>query len=465
MLPSNSARHFSSLILRLLCISLVAILSCSFQETLAHITFPVYHRTTLEQKHIVARQALGLEYGIMSQTNSSNQTHEPSDSRSELIDINGKSFGEYFSFLQLGTPAREITMIIDSASGFSWVQCEPCLHCAPQIRDPIFDPATSSSYQPIACDVANHNQCPVGSSVPTFCGSDNATCSYEAVYVDGSASIGRLSRETLTLPSSTGSTLQLKGFVFGCGFNNTGPVPALNSSGLMGLDRGNFSITSQFGVNIFSYCLPMHLSNIQASGYLTFGRRSTGATPKLQYTPLLQNNQFAPFSEFYYVNMTGISVNGMLLDIPSSAFEILISGSGGTILSSATYFTYFLHNTYTIVAQAFEGAMDPSVRKANVTSALCYELPITQQQAPHAPNITLHLAGPVHIHLNTDHVLVHIGADVSYNYYCMAFLDSASPDIPFNIIGNFQQQDFLVEYDVGNSRVGFAPTECSRGSP
>ncbi|KAL6909695.1 hypothetical protein ACP4OV_001354 [Aristida adscensionis] len=54
---------------------------------------------------------------------------------------------EFVVTVGFGTPARPSTLIFDTGSDVSWIQCAPCAagKCYPQ-HDPLFDPSKSSSY-------------------------------------------------------------------------------------------------------------------------------------------------------------------------------------------------------------------------------------------------------------------------------------------------------------------------------
>ncbi|TVU34034.1 hypothetical protein EJB05_15856, partial [Eragrostis curvula] len=57
---------------------------------------------------------------------------------------------QYVITISFGTPPDTQTVLIDTDSDVSWVQCVPCLQCHPQ-ADPLFDPSSSSTYSPFSC--------------------------------------------------------------------------------------------------------------------------------------------------------------------------------------------------------------------------------------------------------------------------------------------------------------------------
>jgi hypothetical protein len=54
---------------------------------------------------------------------------------------------QYVITVRLGSPGVTQTVLMDTGSDVSWVQCVPCSKCYPQ-ADPLFDPRSSSTYSP-----------------------------------------------------------------------------------------------------------------------------------------------------------------------------------------------------------------------------------------------------------------------------------------------------------------------------
>ncbi|TVU28768.1 hypothetical protein EJB05_20301, partial [Eragrostis curvula] len=240
---------------------------------------------------------------------------------------------EYVIRVGIGSPAVTQTVLIDTGSDVSWVQCKPCAQCHNQV-DPLFDPSASSTYAPFSC----------GSGACAQLGQEGAGCStssqcqYQVQYGDGSTTTGTYSADTLTLGSST-----VRNFQFGCSHVESGFDDL--TDGLMGLGGGPQSLVSQttgtFG-KAFSYCLPA--SSDSSSGFLTLGAGTSGGFVK---TPLFRTN----IPTFYVVRLQAIRVGGKQLNIPPSVF------SAGSIFDSGTVITQLPRAAYSALRSAFKAGM------------------------------------------------------------------------------------------------------------
>ena len=100
---------------------------------------------------------------------------------------------------------------MDTGSDLIWVQCEKCQQCHSQF-DLIFDPTRSSSYTEIPCESL---ACDRLNGKLDF---DYASsCSYQALYGDGSKSKGTLVFETIVFGDA-----RILNMAIGCGHSNKG---------------------------------------------------------------------------------------------------------------------------------------------------------------------------------------------------------------------------------------------------
>ncbi|KAG6505701.1 hypothetical protein ZIOFF_038066 [Zingiber officinale] len=296
---------------------------------------------------------------------------------------------------------------------------------------PLFDPSLSSTYANISC-------------ASSFCDElGNATCSasncvYSVEYGDGSVTTGIYAQDTLTL-----STDSISGFHFGCGERNMGLFG--RTDGLLGLGRQKPSLVSQtytqYG-GVFSYCLPLTSSSV---GYLAFGSYPAG---NLMLTPMLSKPSDP---RFYYLALTGISVDGQLLSVPPSIFA-----NSGTIIDSGTVITRLPDTAYSALRSAFRQGMT-AYKAVQGTKLLdtCYDFSGSGDQA-NIPTVGLHLGGGVTINLGKARILY----TLSSSQTCLAFASNGD-DSSVGILGNTQQKGFNVLYDIDNRVIGFGPEGCS----
>ncbi|KAL3501675.1 hypothetical protein ACH5RR_036124 [Cinchona calisaya] len=240
--------------------------------------------------------------------------------------------GEYFTRVGIGSPPRRVFLALDTGSDVTWLQCAPCAHCYQQV-DPIFQPASSSSFSPLSCE---SQQC--RSLDVSQCG--DGTCQYEVDYGDRSSSTeGDLVTETITF----GGSAPVNNMAIGCGHDNRGLFAG--AAGLIGLGGGPLSFPSQIKATSFSYCFVDPDS--EASSTLDFN----AATPTDAVTvPLLRNPKI---DTFRYVDLTGISVAGELLSIPPSSFKLKDNGDGGVVIDSGTTLTLLQTEAYNVYVMRF----------------------------------------------------------------------------------------------------------------
>ncbi|CAL5043099.1 unnamed protein product [Urochloa decumbens] len=127
---------------------------------------------------------------------------------------------EYVVTVSLGTPSVSQTLLLDTGSDLSWVQCAPCnsTACYPQ-KDPLFDPSKSSTYALIPCHTdACRNLTADGDGTGCTSGGGAAPCGFFIEYGDESHTTGVYNEETLTLAPG----VTVKDFLFGCARDQEG---------------------------------------------------------------------------------------------------------------------------------------------------------------------------------------------------------------------------------------------------
>jgi len=371
--------------------------------------------------------------------------------------------------VMVGTPSQKQRMVLDTGSELSW------LHCAHKASNPPpFDPTHSPSYNSVPCNSPVCTKKTADFPVPASCDAKRL-CYFTYTYADGTYVEGNLGSDVVTFHPTNprAGPLRIPGVVLGCASSALPGTP-----GLMGLNRGALSFVSQLQtVNIpskFSYCIVDRFLYPNSPGLLFFG--NSPFAKYLHYTQLFTIELPLPYFNraAYSVRLQGIKVGNKLLPIPKSVFLPDHTGAGQTMIDSGTQFTFLLGDAYTPLKQefmrqnrgllknpmggnfVFQGAMD-----------LCYQQPASAPFPAVLSPVTL-LFESAQITLNGHQLLYQIPESSAGNnhangqaIYCFTFGNSDLVPLEANIIGNHHQQNLWIEYDLQNSRIGFARARCN----
>ncbi|CAH2067926.1 unnamed protein product [Thlaspi arvense] len=349
----------------------------------------------------------------------------------------------YIVTVELG--GKNMSLIVDTGSDLTWVQCQPCRSCYNQ-QGPLYDPSVSSYYKTVFCNSSTCQDLVAATGNRGLCGGNSGvektTCDYVVSYGDGSYTRGDLGSESIQL----GDT-KVENFVFGCGRNNKGLFGG--ASGLMGLGRSSVSLVSQTTENfngVFSYCLPSLEDG--ASGSLSFGDDSSvyKNSTSVSYTPLVQNPQLR---SFYILNLTGASIGGVELEASSFGREILIDS--GTVITRLPPSIYKAVKTEFL--KQFSGF--PSAPGYSILGT-CFNL--TSYEDVSIPTIKMFFQGDAELQVDVTGVFYFVKPDASI--VCLA-LASLSYENEVGIIGNYQQKNQRVIYDTKQEMLGIAGENCS----
>ncbi|KDP33484.1 hypothetical protein JCGZ_07055 [Jatropha curcas] len=336
----------------------------------------------------------------------------------------GASLGtsNYIVTIGLGTPKKDLPVVFDTGSDLTWTRCKPQVDT--------FDPTKSASYANISC---RSQLCTSTGGGRSICSS--STCAYGVQYGDGSYSAGFLGQDKLTL----GKKDSYDKFYFGCGQDIEGLFG--KADGLLGLGRDKLSIVSQTASKykkLFSYCLP----TASSTGYLSFGASQSKSA---KFVPLLTTS-----SDFYYLSLTGITVGGQKLSIPTSVFS-----TAGTIIDSGTVITRLPPAAYSALRSAFKKKMAkyPVAAPLSILDT-CFDFSKTQTIT--FPKIVLSFSGTTDVEVDKTGTFFATGVDQA----CLAF--AANGDAGDKaILGNTQQRTYEVIYDINGGKIGFSPAGCS----
>ncbi|KAG6513218.1 probable aspartyl protease At4g16563 [Zingiber officinale] len=402
--------------------------------------------------------------------------HRRSSPPSATSSLFPHSYGGYSFNLAFGTPPQELPLLLDTGSHVTWLPCTSsyhCRRCASPSGNTItpFLPRSSSSAALVGCRNPRclwihsadflRSRCAACNNVTSDC-PVSACPPYALIYGSGSTA-GLLMLETLGFSGRT-----FPNFTVGCSvFSQRQPA-----GGIAGFGRGAPSLPSQLGLRRFSYCLISRRYDDDASerGSVVLDPPKQDSSSGLSFTPFLNNSAAgagSPFSVYYYVGLLEIAVGGKKVKIPHSSLLPDHIGNGGVIVDSGTTFTYMASKVFDPVLAAF---VDRVAGRYNRSTALevqtglrpCFAVPPNATDVE-LPELAFRFKGGAEMRLPMENYFVF--ADAAG--VCLTVIsdgdDVATADVaggPAVILGNFQQQDYLVVYDLERRRLGFRRQSC-----
>ncbi|KAK8966162.1 Basic 7S globulin [Platanthera guangdongensis] len=385
---------------------------------------------------------------------------------------------QYFTRIHQRTPPVPLDLVVDLGGRYLWLDCDT------NYKSNTYRPALCRSS---ACSLAGDVGCGdcFSASRP---GCHNNTCgvSPDNPFIRTST-FDELAVDSLSLPSTDGHTsfspVSDPSFVFVCApvFLTRGLVRG--AAGIAGLGRTRVAppsqLSSRFGFRrSFALCLP---STPGASGALFFGpgpgpyRLLPGldASRLLRYTPLLTNpvSTAATYvrgepSYEYFIGVTAIKVGETAVPINKTLLTInKKTGEGGTKISTTVPYTTLETTIYKAVTAAFAGAMANVPKTAAVAPfELCYNAKALRSTrvGPGVPAVDLVLQSEkVYWRIFGANSMI----EAKDGVLCFGFVDggrktttSSAGTATSIVIGGYQLEDNLVEFDLGKSRVGFSST-------
>ncbi|KAI5680305.1 hypothetical protein M9H77_01532 [Catharanthus roseus] len=276
-------------------------------------------------------------------------------------------------------------------------------------------------------------------------------------------------------------------FVFSCGNTRLLKGLANGVTGLAALGRFNFSLPAQLSRAfssplIFALCLPRSTSSgngvafFNSAGPYSF-LPGIDLSKSLIYTPLILNPYGGTVityvlrpSDEYFIGVTAVKVNGKA--VPLNQTLLIINqenGFGGTKITTSTPYTILHTSIYKAVTEAF--VRESALFNLTQTTPLkpfniCFagdRIPSTRT-GPAVPTIDLVLQkDEVFWRIFGSNSMVRLkrnGQDV----LCLGFVDGGSDPRTSIVIGGYQIEDNLLQFDLGLNRLGFSSSLLFRGT-
>ncbi|KAF8006501.1 hypothetical protein BT93_K0713 [Corymbia citriodora subsp. variegata] len=381
---------------------------------------------------------------------------------------------QYVTRISQRTPLVPVELVIDLGGQFLWVDCQQNY--------------VSSTYRPVrcgsaVCSLAQANGCGDCFSAARP-GCNNNTCGViPDNTVTHTATGGEVTTDLVSVNSTDGSNpgraVNVGRFVFACAPSSLLDGLASGVQGMAGLGRTRIALPSQFASTFsfsrkFAICLS---SSVRANGVIFFGDSpynflpNINASQSLAYTPLFINpvstasaySQGEPSSE-YFIRVTSITVRDKTLSLNPNLLSIDSEGYGGTKISTVNPYTILESSIYASLTEAFvKGATSINITRVSVVSP--FEYCFNSSSIGHTrvgaavPYIFLVLQGEEAVWTITgSNSMVEVSQDV----LCLGFVDGGSRPRTSIVIGGYQLQDNLVQFDLARSRLGFSSSLLGR---
>ncbi|KAK1278932.1 Aspartic proteinase nepenthesin-1 [Acorus gramineus] len=391
----------------------------------------------------------------------------------------------YLFPLKLGTPPQVFQVYMDTGSDLTWVPCWnltfDCMNCDDYRIYKLmasFSPSlSSSSHRDLCgsplCSNVHSSDNPYDTCAEAGCSLSillKGTCprpcpSFSYTYGGGGVVTGILTRDTLRFHGGdTGVLRDVTNFCFGCvGTTYREPI------GIVGFGRGSLSLPSQLGFlnKGFSHCFLgfQFANNPNMTSPLVMGDLAISCKDHFKYTPMLRSPMFP---NYYYIGLEAIVVgNNVSIEVPSNLKAFDSQGNGGLLIDSGTTYTQLprpLHIRLLSGIQSKMAYQRSSKFEKRTGFELCYKVPCSKNSCiGDFPSITLHFVKDVKLVLPKENCFYAMAAPVNNHVVkCLLFQSMEDETYgPAGVLGNFQQQNVEVVYDLEKERIGFHPMDCA----
>ncbi|XP_027934637.1 basic 7S globulin-like [Vigna unguiculata] len=373
---------------------------------------------------------------------------------------------QYVTQINQRTPLVPLNLVLDIGGQFLWVDCDTSY--------------ISSTYRPARCRSA---QCSLARS--TACGDcfsaprpgcNNNTCGLTPDNtITHTATSGELAEDTVSVQSTNGfnpgRNVTVSRFLFSCAPSFLLQGLATGVSGMAGLGRTKIALPSQFS-SAFSFHRKFAVCLSSSKGVAFFGDGpyvllpNIDASQLLTFTPLLLNpvstasafSQGEPSAE-YFIGVKSIRIDGKAVRFNTTLLSInKHDGVGGTKISSVNPYTVLEASIFKALTEAFVKASAARNIKRVVGVApfeVCFSnenVGATRLGAA-VPTIELVLQ-------NQKTIWRIFGANsmvsVSDKVLCLGFVNGGETPRTSIVIGGYQLEDNLLQFDLAASRLGFS---------
>ncbi|RZC63961.1 hypothetical protein C5167_025735 [Papaver somniferum] len=373
---------------------------------------------------------------------------------------------QYLTQIKQRTPLVSIDVVVDLGGQFLWVDCEQGY--------------ISSTYKPARCGSA---QCSLASKSPT-CGTcfspprpgcNNNTCGlFPGNTITHTSTSGELASDVVSVQSTDGSNpgadVTVKQFIFNCAPTSLLEGLAKGAKGMAGFGREKIGLPWQFSA-AFSFPRKFAMCLSSGKGVMFFGDGPYVLQPEkeisssLQYTPLLINpvSTAGAFSQGeksveYFIGVKSIRIDEKEVPVNKNLLSITTDGVGGTKISTVNPYTVMETSIYKAVVDAFtkEAAARNISRVASVAPfGACFSRKnvLSTRLGAAVPTIELVLQNEKTIwRIFGANSIVQVSDDV----LCLGIVDGGANPRTSIVLGGYQLENNLLQFDIARSRLGFS---------
>ncbi|XP_057428205.1 probable aspartic proteinase GIP2 [Lotus japonicus] len=365
---------------------------------------------------------------------------------------------QYLTKINQRTPQVPVKLVVDLGGNFLWVDCDTNY--------------TSSTYRPARC---KSTQCSLAKSIG--CGTcfsspkpgcNNNTCSLlPGNTVTEHSTIGEVAQDTLSIQSTNGLTpgriATVSNFLFTCG--STFLLKGLKKgvSGMAGLGRTKIALPSQFS-SAFSFHRKFAICLSSSTGVVFFGDGpyvllpNVDASKGLSFTPLLTNSVSTSSAE-YFIGVKSIVIDGKTVTVKSSLLAIDNNSVGGTKISTVNPYTVLEDSIFKAVTKAFINAsVARNIKRVAAVKPfkVCFSgkgVGSTRLGAA-VPTVEFVMQNGVTWYVFGANSVVDVHNDGSV--LCLGFVNGGKNARTSIVIGGYQLENNLVQFDLAASRLGFS---------
>ncbi|EOY11402.1 PREDICTED: basic 7S globulin [Theobroma cacao] len=383
------------------------------------------------------------------------ESQKPSKSNRFVLPVHqDKKTNLYVADIYKRTPPLQVPFVVDLNGRVLWVTCNQN-YLSSTYRAPRCHSTQCARARTQYCHTCSSKARP---------GCHNNTCALKSVNpVTRLTAISELAQDVLSIQSTQGSNtgplIRIPQFLFACESSSLlqRGLPG-NVQGVAGLGNSPISLPIQLASHFgFAGFAPTFALCLAPKGVVFFGDSPYHMLPDvdisrpLRYTPLI----ISPQGE-YYIEVRSIKINNKDVPINKTVLSINKRGFGGTKLSTINPYTVLEHSIFKAVTHFFTNELSgiPQVKPVK-PFGVCFGSKSFKSTrfGPGVPNIDLVL--------HNQHVTWRIfGANsmvqAAPGVSCLAFVDGGVNTRASIVIGAYQMENNLVQFDLARSRLGFS---------